>query len=124
MNLLIDVCLDTLLSKLDKKTKRTKDKECALLDFSLFELLEVIGDGNCQYTKKPFDSMDDVSFERVNPNLGYVRGNVITVKSAVNQSKGNLDAFAKSRIFTTEQKIKLMRKALYQLEKELKNSLA
>jgi hypothetical protein len=124
MNLLLDVPITDLYRKLQSKSGRTKDKDCELTDFSVLDILNAIGDGNCQYTGKGFDSLDDISFERINPKLGYVRGNVVMVKGSVNQTKGCLDSFVKTDVIPLPMKIKLMRKAIYQLEKELKTSLA
>lgn len=124
MNLLVDVPITDLYRKLQSKSGRTKDKDCELTDFSIVDILNAIGDGNCQYSGKGFDSLDDISFERINPKIGYVKGNVLMVKGSVNQVKGSLDAFAKTDVMSVSMKIKLMRKALYQLEKELKTSLA
>lgn len=122
MNLLVDVTINTIYRKLQTKTSNRKGKDCELLQFSILDLLNAIGDGNCQYTGKGFDSLDDISFERVNPKLGYVKGNVVMVNGIVNQTKGCLDSFVHNDVIPVPMKIKLMRKAIYQLEKELKQS--
>lgn len=121
MNLLIDVPLHVLYQKINNKQGDGR-KECRLKQFSVYDLLEMIGDGNCAYTKQPFKNLEDVTFERVNPNRGYVRGNVVMVSKDANSRKSSLDAFVKTNVIPTDTKIKLMRKALYQLEKELKQS--
>ena len=94
MNLLVDVTMDALYRKLQSKSNNRKGKDCELLQFSILDMLNAIGDGNCQYTGKGFDSLDDISFERVNPKLGYVKGNVVMVKGIVNQTKGCLSSFS------------------------------
>lgn len=121
MNLLIDVPLSDLNQKIASK-KGNAGSKCKIPQFSIYDLLEMIGDGNCAYTKKPFKDLSDVTFERVNPNLGYVKGNVVMVSQDANSRKSSLDAFVKTPIIPADVKIKLMRKALYQLEKELKQS--
>ena len=48
----------------------------------------------CFYTGLPFEDFSDITFERVDPTLGYVNGNVVLVKAAINDFKGkNLDPF-------------------------------
>lgn len=51
----------------------------------------------CHYTKLPFDNSQDITFERVNPTLGYIPGNVVLCKKVVNDKKGcTLDNFIHS----------------------------
>lgn len=48
----------------------------------------------CFYTGQPFTDWNDITFERINPLLGYVKGNVVLVKNSVNSFKGStLDKF-------------------------------
>lgn len=75
----------------------------------------------CAYSDKPFNGESDITIERINPNMGYEEGNVCLVTFAANQHKSHLDAFVKKDVITPALKIKLLRKALYQLEKEGKN---
>ncbi|MGL4584037.1 MAG: hypothetical protein ACRCVU_13790 [Flavobacterium sp.] len=75
----------------------------------------------CTYSDKPFNGESDITIERINPKKGYEEGNVCLVTKEANQHKSHLDAFVKQDIITPALKIKLLRKALYQLEKEEKN---
>lgn len=118
MNLLVDMPIHVLYQKLTTKSANAP-RECQLKHFTVYDLLVAIGDGNCQYTGKPFENENDATFERINPNLGYVKGNVVMVSSKANSHKSQLDHFVKGGVIPIEKKIKLMRKALYQLEKSL-----
>lgn len=117
MNLLIDMPFHQLNQRLQSKRQGTTDKKCELLQFSVYDLLEMIGDGNCHYTGKPFINPQDVTFERVNPTKGYVKGNVVMVSVAANGHKALLDNFVKRQDIPDAMKVKLLRKAIYQLEK-------
>lgn len=118
MNLLKDISLNRLHHKLGAKhAKAVKEKESDLNSLTLSELLEIVGDGNCAYTGKEFIDINDATFERVNPQLGYVKGNVVMVSSEANQNKSQLDAFVKKEVIPDAMKVKLLRKAIYQLEK-------
>lgn len=104
--------------KIFAKSNNTKDKPCHLTSFTMSEIIEMIGNGMCAYTGKEFKDFQDITFERVNPKLGYVSGNVLIVSREANRSKSQLDAFVKHPCINSQMKIKLLRKALYQLEKE------
>lgn len=88
-------------------------------DFSLsLEELNGLFSGDwCPYSGHGFNTWKNVTFERVNPYLGYVSGNVLLVTDAANNHKSRLDDFVKTNVITREMKIKLMRKAIYLLEK-------
>jgi hypothetical protein len=120
MNLLLDMPIHTFHQKMTSK-KSSAGNRCNLAAFSILDLLEMIGDGNCQYSRKPFLDFNDATFERINPNKGYVKGNVLMVCQMANSHKANLDAFVKHKIIANDVKIKLLRKAIYQLEKEGKS---
>lgn len=111
-----DIPLDTFWTKLCTKAGNT-DKDCSLRKMSLAELVELIGDGKCAYTGREFKSLQDITFERVNPKLGYVKGNVLLVNHDSNLQKGWLDNFMHKPFIPDAMKIKLLRKAIYQLEK-------
>lgn len=119
MNLLTDITFNQLHFKIGSKHASIKGKkESHLNDLSLADILEMVGDGNCQYTGAEFKNIGDATFERVNPALGYVKGNVLMVSLAANQHKSMLDNFVKTSVIPNDMKIKIMRKALYQLEKK------
>lgn len=98
------------------------------------EVFEILRAETCAYsgTKfSPFGRIDrnanngrmtatEVTLERINPCVGYIPGNVVAVTNASNGQKSNLDQFVKESHITDEMKIKLLRKAVYQLEKKVK----
>lgn len=90
------------------------DKEFSL---SLEELNDLFNGDVCPYSGREFKDWKEVTFERVNPFLAYVPGNVLLVSNDANNHKSLLDNFVKTRVITREMKIKLMRKAIYLLEK-------
>lgn len=111
-----DVPLETFWAKLCGKQARSV-KEATLRKMSLSDLVEMLGDGKCAYTGKEFETLQDITFERVNPKVGYVPGNVLLVNYKGNIHKAKLDAFMHECTIPDAMKIKLLRKALYQLEK-------
>lgn len=60
------------------------------------------------------------TIERINPEIGYVAGNVIAVSAKANGQKSALDQFIKEVHISDEMKLKLLRKAAYQMEKKIK----
>lgn len=112
-----DITIEQIWTKLASK-HRNAQVECKLIHFSIGQLIELVGNGKCAYTGKEFESLNDITFERVNPKLGYVPGNVLMVNTKSNQQKSQLDSFMHRDYIPVSMKIKLLRKALYQLEKE------
>ncbi|MFW3388517.1 UNVERIFIED_CONTAM: hypothetical protein RF648_21250, partial [Kocuria sp. CPCC 205274] len=48
----------------------------------------------CAYSGQMFSTIGDITFERINPRIGYVPGNVVLVKNHINQLKGKtIDRF-------------------------------
>lgn len=119
MNLLTDVTLHEMMHKVKIKHNNAimGGKQSHLSNMTAFKLMHLVGNGLCAYTGKEFESLQDATFERVNPSLGYVEGNVCIVALKANQQKGLLDEFVKQETIPDAMKIKLLRKALYQLEK-------
>lgn len=75
-----------------------------------------------EYTGKPFGDGDDaLSIERKDPKQGYTIKNTIACTHRENQVKSQLDSFLHSDVFSTKDKIKILRAQIYQLEKGLKN---
>ncbi len=116
MNLL-EVPFHLIQQKIMAKQVCTRDKTCELSSFNMLEIIDMLGDGVCKYTGKEFASLKDATFERINPNVGYVPGNVVMVSQVANTKKSQLDAFVKTGCIPDNVKVKLLRKALYQLEK-------
>lgn len=94
-------------------------------EFSLstFEIKELFEKNTCEYTGVKFKTVADATFERVNPFLDYVPGNVVLVSLIANTKKGLLDNFIKAQEIPIEMRIKLLRKATYALEKQLKEGV-
>ena len=99
------------------KSKSNSAATFKIQQWKMQDIVELIGKGLCAYTGQEFDCLSDATFERVNPKVGYVPGNVIMVRQSANTHKSQLDAFMKNTIIGDAMKIKLLRKALYQLEK-------
>lgn len=78
----------------------------------------------CSYSGRRFsndpNSSDSMSLERINPNKGYTPENTIAVTKGSNSEKSRLDAFVKGGEIPLEMKIKLLNKAIYQMQKQLK----
>lgn len=84
-----------IIQKVAAKIRDSKHSQRKTFDLTfaqckkLFRSTEV-----CSYTGLPFEDFSDITFERVDPTLGYVNGNVVLVKAAINDFKGkNLDPF-------------------------------
>lgn len=119
MNLLKDVPIHAIYNKISTKKGSAKVK-CTLTYYSLSDILDMVGDGNCQYTGAEFKDLDDITFERINPKEGYVQGNVVMVSKSANNHKSRLDQFMHETTIPDAMKVKLLRKAIYQLEKGMK----
>lgn len=92
-------------------------------NLSSYEIKEMFEKGVCEYTGHRFNMVQSATFERINPFLGYVSGNVVLVTQAANAQKGCLDNFIKSQDIPIEMRIKLLRKASYVLEKQMKEGV-
>lgn len=89
---------------------------------TLLEMKELTEATHCAYTgeKFPLHGDDIRTLERINPKVGYEAGNCVMVTEQANKHKAKLDAFMHIDVIPAEMKLKLLRKAAYQLEKELK----
>ncbi|UOX40553.1 decoy of host sigma70 [Aeromonas phage GomatiRiver_11] len=81
------------------------------------QFVELMNVEKCAYTGTVFPKDHGRSIERVNPKIGYTMENVVIVTARANSQKSQLDQFVHETHIPNEMKIKLMRKALYQLEK-------
>lgn len=90
---------------------------------TLLEMKELTEATHCAYTgqKFPTTGEDIRTLERINPKEGYIPGNCVMVTEAANKHKAKLDAFMHLEVIPAEMKLKLLRKAVYQMEKELKS---
>lgn len=94
-------------------------------DLTVAEIRELLTVTHCQYTGIEFDPNvkgHSWTLERVNSCEGYNPNNVVVVTDKANSHKSSLDQFVKTNIIPDEMKIKLLRKATYQLEKKLKGN--
>lgn len=92
-------------------------------ELSLSDWIVLMNQPVCAYSGKKFDARTHPrTMERINPCLGYTVENTIAVTSHANTEKSRLDAFVKGNIITDEMKLKLLRKAVYQLEKRIKGN--
>ncbi|BCM29283.1 hypothetical protein NCT2020_0260 [Enterobacter phage vB_EkoM5VN] len=91
---------------------------------TLSDWAKLMSEPVCSYSGRPFSNKggcsDSRTMERINASLGYTVDNTIAVTSAANSEKSNLDAFMKGSVILPEVKLKLLRKAAYQIEKQLK----
>ncbi|EPT1451951.1 hypothetical protein ACVOZ6_003539 [Escherichia coli] len=117
--------LDLKFGELHNKiyNKRIEAKKCGR-EFTIGEVSEILAamnlpEGTCAYSGKRFQDLGDITFERIDPNKGYVPGNVVFVSKAANDLKARLDAFEKSPGITDEMKLKLLRKAAYRMSKRI-----
>lgn len=87
----------------------------------IHEVEEMFSCDYCAYTGHQFaqdwKSPRGRSYERINPFIGYESGNVVLVTREANQEKSGLDAFVKGKVIPWKMKVKLLRKAIYALEK-------
>lgn len=84
------------------------------------QFVELMQVEKCAYTGTVFPKDHGRSIERVNPKEGYTMENVVIVTARANSQKAQLDQFVHEEHIPNEMKIKLLRKALYQLEKKNK----
>lgn len=91
-------------------------------ELTLMECHALLAAKICHYSGKGFDKNGPgcLTLERINPDIGYTPENTVAVRSGTNNQKSQLDAFVKGTEIPEEMKIKLLRKATYQLEKKLK----
>lgn len=120
--------LDLIIAhKLVAKSDKCKDKGIEF-DLSFEKVKTIAEEGKCAYTGEVFSSVsgaeeNSMSLERIDPRVGYVDNNVVGICHWLNRFKGRtLDAFLHCEKLTVEAKIKILRKALYRLEKGLKVS--
>lgn len=105
---------------------KNDDARSRNLQFSLTlsDWTKLMSEPVCPYSGKRFShkggGSDSRTMERINASLGYTVDNTIAVTSAANSEKSNLDAFMKGSVILPEVKLKLLRKAAYQIEKQLK----
>lgn len=119
---------DLSLAKRHVSTFESAKKRKLEFDLSLADTAELMSQTRCAITGKLFTDKGGVTptsltFERIDPTQGYVGGNVTAVLGSVNAFKGStLDLFLRDekRVLTDEQKIKLLRKVLYRIEKRVK----
>ncbi|QDH49218.1 HNH endonuclease [Pantoea phage Phynn] len=106
------------------KAKNSKDRNLFFgLTFDNYRSL--MTQPTCSYTGKLFQTVSQNAdyartLERINPKEGYTVENTIAVCHIANSQKSSLDAFMKATAIPEEMKLKLLRKAAYQIEKSLR----
>lgn len=105
------------------KLSSCKDRKIPFL-LTLMECHALLASKTCHYSGLTFEKKGTgcLTLERINPELGYTPENTVAVRSGANHQKSGLDAFVKGSEIPDEMKIKLLRKATYQLEKKLKSA--
>lgn len=115
---------DLKMAELYLQKSRNAERSNNQFALTYIEFYKVMASPVCAYSGKTFsrdpESPYSRSLERINPKLGYTPDNTIAVTKAANNQKSNLDAFVKSEEIPAEMKIKLMNKAIYQLQKQIK----
>ena len=76
----------------------------------------------CAYTGVEFTISGERmrTIERINASLGYESDNTVAVTKEANNHKSQLDAYMHGTTIPDEMKLKLLRKSVYQLEKNIK----
>ena len=102
------------------KVQSSKDRSISFeLDFNWWRELSTrkVSD----YTGESFDKSLNgrLSIERKFALIGYTKDNTIVCTSGENTIKSSLDAFIHSDVFTDEQKVKILRHQIYQLQKRV-----
>lgn len=104
------------------KVQSSKDRDIGF-ELSLNNWINLSERKVSEYTGRPFDSSNDnrLSIERKFALDGYTVNNTIVCTAKENTIKSSLDAFIHSDIFTDEEKIKILRHQIYQLQKRVKS---
>lgn len=112
---------------------KARDAEARGIDFNLSyqEWLGVIETSKCPVTGKTFYRGDRVdgqpvspqtlTIERLDPRKGYVSGNVVAFSYVANSAKSIVDKLVHFPGLSDFEKIKILRKSLYQLEKGVRS---
>lgn len=82
---------------------------CRGLEFglALSDIKAIMKRKTCYYTGVPFgQEFGGLSFERIDSNIGYVRGNVVACSERVNQLKANLPVDAIIKMANKLQELK------------------
>lgn len=93
-----DVALEYLIAKKYTDKAQNADSQGKAFNIPFDEFRTMILTGKCYYTNKPVTDLNKASIERIDPDKGYISGNVCMVDSDVNQFKGaTIDVFMRSR---------------------------
>ena len=89
-------------------------------ELTYLEYKELFLATHCALTGEEFDGdRAKRTLERINPRLGYTKANTIAVCDYINFSKGKLDSYMKDDVLPNELKLKFLRQAVYQLQKQI-----
>lgn len=115
---------------------KSKDAEARKLDFNLDleDWKAIYSTTHCPITGRELIvgtrkegvpcPADLLTVERLNPRLGYVKGNVVAMSHEANNAKSVVDMFIHTKGLSDEAKLRILRKSIYQLEKEMKHASA
>lgn len=77
----------------------------------------------CAYSGELFSTTGDITFERINPQVGYVKGNVVLVRKHINTLKGEtIDRFIHQSGMSTDALADLFALLARSLKKEFTDS--
>lgn len=115
-----EVCERDLVTKLASHYKSAKNRgiECKLT-FSqfvkLFQKYDV-----CGYSGQEYCNINDISIERLDPDLPYSVSNCKLVKTNYNTNRGDIDRFIRNDNLTDEAKIVMMKDAIKVIRNRIK----
>lgn len=103
---------DIILKAADKY--RTSSTRRIFCDLSIKDFINLFrkGNGTCFYSGEEFENFSDMTLERLDPSIGYVKGNVVLVRGIYNNSKEPLDRYLKSDQVPDHVRIKIMQEAI------------
>lgn len=83
---------DLIVAKKLLQLKQSADSRNIEFDLSFVTIKKLLNAKRCYYTGEPFEENGDNSrsIDRVDPNRGYVEGNVVACTVNINQKKANL----------------------------------
>lgn len=108
---------DIIFKAADKfKTSQQRNLECNL-EIKDFVNLFRKGDGKCAYSGEEFFDGHDMTIERLDPKIGYVKGNCVLVRSIYNTRKEPLDRFLKQDGIPDSVKMTILKEAMKVLQR-------
>lgn len=113
-----DVPFNTIIVKMGEKIKNAQNRNL-IFDFTLAQFRRMFTHGVCAYSGKEFQGTNDMTIERLDPEIGYVNGNCVLVCSKLNQLRKPLDEFLKDKRVEDEDKVRMLEYALKTVKKRI-----